>query len=50
MKVEDFMEVEYINRVREAVDNMLTALSIPPDFRRDRLLVEVTREVCLSRV
>ena len=50
MNIEDYMEVSYINRVREAVDNMLTGLSIPDDFRKDRLRVSLTEEIVKSRI
>ena len=50
VRLEEFCSEAYINRVREAVDNMFTALSLSPDYRRDRLLVDITREICLSRM
>lgn len=50
MKVEEFASVELVNKVRIEVKALLDRLEYPDDFRRDRLLTEITREICLSYV
>lgn len=48
MNIEEAISKEVINKVREAVKKMLEDLNYPDDFRKDRLLTEITNEISLS--
>jgi hypothetical protein len=50
MNVEEFATEELINRVREELFKALTNIGVKEGFRKDRLMTELTRMVCLSFV
>lgn len=50
MRMEEYAQKATITKVRENVDILLNNLEYPKDFRRDRLMVEITESIVLSYV
>lgn len=48
MNVEEFASEELINKVRTVLAKALTDMGLPEGYRQDRLLSELTREICLA--
>jgi len=48
MTLEENVQEEYINTVRNALAKAFDEIGLQQGFRRDRLLHEMTEEVCLS--
>ncbi len=50
MNIEEFMETELAESIRNILKEALDKISFPREFIKDRILVEFTREVCLAKV
>lgn len=50
MKIEEFADPAYADRIRAIVKDALDKIVFPHEFVKDRLLVEFTREIILAKL
>lgn len=50
MKIEEFADPAYADRIRAIVKDALDKIVFPHEFIKDRLLVEFTREIILAKI
>ncbi len=48
MNVEEFAEEALVKKVREHLKSCLDNIGIEDGYRKDRLLTNLTREICLA--